>query len=194
MSEQSALDNTAAKLGIPTDWLSKLINFESAGSWDPKIKNPISGAMGLIQFLPSTARSMGYVDAQDLVDKYPTIETQVQGPVYDYLRALAPFPTEQSLYMAVFNPASRNVPIDTVFSATIQANNPGIVTVADYINKVNSKLNTFLLHTTPVKIGGILLVLAGLGYLIYTQYKKEAVSWEEVNPKNSTEQQIIVEE
>jgi soluble lytic murein transglycosylase-like protein len=57
-NEWSALKDTAADLGMSWEPLYKLINFESA--WDPKAKNPASGARGLIQFMPSTARDMGY--------------------------------------------------------------------------------------------------------------------------------------
>jgi len=54
----SALKATAAKLNMSWEPLYKLINFES--TWDPEARNKISGARGLIQFMPSTARDMGY--------------------------------------------------------------------------------------------------------------------------------------
>jgi soluble lytic murein transglycosylase-like protein len=56
--EWSALKDTAAKLNMSWEPLYKLINFES--TWDPEARNEISGARGLIQFMPSTARDMGY--------------------------------------------------------------------------------------------------------------------------------------
>lgn len=56
--EWTALKDVAADLGMSWEPLYKLINFESG--WDPKARNPRSGARGLIQFMPSTARSMGY--------------------------------------------------------------------------------------------------------------------------------------
>ena len=37
--------------------LANLINFESAGTFKSDVKNPISGATGLIQFMPKTGRS-----------------------------------------------------------------------------------------------------------------------------------------
>ena len=57
-SEWTALKDTAASLGMSWQPLYKLINFESR--WDPKARNPSSGARGLIQFMPSTAEGMGY--------------------------------------------------------------------------------------------------------------------------------------
>lgn len=57
-AEWTALKDTAANLGMSWEPLYKLINFESG--WDPKARNPRSGARGLIQFMPRTAASMGY--------------------------------------------------------------------------------------------------------------------------------------
>jgi hypothetical protein len=46
-------------LGIKPDWLMHLIYFESAKTFSPSVKNPISGATGLIQFMPQTAQGLG---------------------------------------------------------------------------------------------------------------------------------------
>lgn len=59
--EQAALDDTATALGLDSDTLYKQINFESG--WNPQATNPYSGARGLIQFMPSTAKWMGYAAA-----------------------------------------------------------------------------------------------------------------------------------
>lgn len=58
-NEEKTLTDLAAKLGTPRDSLYKLINFES--SWDPLATNPYSGARGLVQFMPKTAKNMGYI-------------------------------------------------------------------------------------------------------------------------------------
>ena len=60
-SEWTALKDTASRLGTNYNSLYKLINFESG--WNPKATNPISGARGLIQFMPSTAFGMGFAGA-----------------------------------------------------------------------------------------------------------------------------------
>ena len=44
-------------LGINPNWLMFVMRWES--SLNPAAVNPISGATGLIQFLPSTAKSLG---------------------------------------------------------------------------------------------------------------------------------------
>jgi len=58
--EMTALTDLAKKIGTSTDSLYKLINFESG--WNPAARNKISGARGLIQFMPSTARWLGFKD------------------------------------------------------------------------------------------------------------------------------------
>ena len=132
--ETTALNTVADTLSIPVAWLNNLISFES--DWNPKAVNNSSGASGLIQFMDKTAQGLGYASASALVSQYPDRQSQLLGPVLTYLSAYKPFPTEQSLYMAVFYPKARNWPADTDFSAQVQAANPGIKTVQDYINKV----------------------------------------------------------
>ncbi len=68
----------AAKLGISPDWLMVVFKIES--SMNSRAVNPKSQAVGLIQFMPSTARSLGTspealkamsnVDQLDYVYKY----------------------------------------------------------------------------------------------------------------------------
>lgn len=47
----------AAQLGIPADWLMVVFKIESV--INSRAVNPMSGAVGLIQFMPATARSLG---------------------------------------------------------------------------------------------------------------------------------------
>lgn len=173
MDKQTALETVSSSLGIPSKWLDDLIKFESA--WNPAAKNPISGAQGLIQFTNTTAQVMGYKDAGDLVSKFPDSAAQLMGPVYVYLSKYKPFPTAQSLYMAVFYPAARNWSPETAFSSAIQALNPGIKTVADYIKKVEKA-------DTGIKIA-VVLMSAVAAYFIYTHFFKGVDAWEqEKNP------------
>lgn len=125
------------KLNANPEHLFQLISFESG--WNPTIKNPTSSARGLIQFIDSTAKGMGYAGSADLVAKHPTISSQLTTPVYNYLKPMMPFPTKQSLYMAVFYPAYRNKPADTLFPANVRKANPGIDTPADYIAYVDRR-------------------------------------------------------
>jgi soluble lytic murein transglycosylase-like protein len=76
--------------------------------------------------------------ADTLVTKFPDRISQLQGPVYNYLKKGMPYTgDDQDLYMQVFYPKARSWSSDTTFSAAVQKVNPGIVTVADYVNLVN---------------------------------------------------------
>lgn len=49
----------AARLGLEVDHLMAVMAFETGETFDPAIRNPLSGATGLIQFMPATARRLG---------------------------------------------------------------------------------------------------------------------------------------
>jgi len=152
-----ALQEVSASLGIDPMDLYNLIKFES--NWNPQAKNPNSSARGLIQFTDKTAQSLGYKDSLDLVTKNKSIESQLYFPVLQYLSKFKPFPTKQSLYMSVFYPVARNWPLSKEFPDTVKKVNPGIVTVADYINKIDKK--------AVAGISGGLLSLMVLGLIFF---------------------------
>ena len=160
--ENESLERVSAALGVPKKHLYRLINFESR--FKPDIKNKLSSARGLIQFINSTARSLGYKDSLDLVQKNPTIQSQLEGPVFKYLNKYKPFPTEQSLYMAVFYPKARYWYQYKQFPKNVQKVNPGIKTPADYVNKVKGIKRS--------GIAGTLLLVTGLLLLIFTKERK----------------------
>ncbi len=165
----------AGKLNIPAQWLDGVIAFESR--YNPVAQNPIPYnqakvdkgeeapryARGLIQFIDSTAQSLGFLDSLDLITRLPDFDAQMDRAVLPYFLKYAPFTSEQDVYMSVFYPAYRKVPPSTEFSAAVQRVNPGIRTVQDYINKVNMAVASRRL----IPMGkSILLALAGAG-LIY---------------------------
>lgn len=151
-----ALNEVSAKLNIHNPlWLKDLIYFETASTNNPKIKNPLSSARGLIQFINSTAQELGYPGgSKELVEKYPTYSSQLKGPVYEYLKRYAPYNQEYQLYMAVFYPAARKYPPnmsfkeifkkrypkrwESMYKTFIKAN-PGILTPAHYVAYLKKK-------------------------------------------------------
>jgi len=181
MTKQDAINQVSSQLGIDPSWLINLIQFES--NWNPQATNSISGARGLIQFTNTTAKSMGYANANDLVTKYPDEVSQLLNPVYAYLSKMVPYPTAQSLYMAVFYPAARSWSPNTAFNDSIQAVNPGIVTVQDYINKVNK--NAIVAKVKSVApVAGLVVLLAIGGFFLYKYLNKGAdESWTKKNPQ-----------
>lgn len=159
-AEQQVLFEISRALYIvDAQWLYDLINFESG--WDPQAKNPVSSARGLIQFIDSTARSLGATDSTTLVRLYPDRISQLQGPVYQYLSQYAPFLTKQSLAMSVFYPAYRNVDPDTAFPDSVIRVNPGIVTPRHYLDMVFGIKKEVPL----IMIGGL---IAGLAYVFFS--------------------------
>jgi len=168
-TEQLALINTALQLGINPDDLYALIDFESR--WNPVAKNPDSSARGLIQFIDSTAKDLGYENSLDLVTKNPTIETQLKGPVYEYLKQWIPYTGKQSLYMAVFYPTARTWPPEKEFPEWVQNNNPGIDTVQSYMDKVKPFELTENKPSNLLLSGAVALVGLGL-FFIYSFSKK----------------------
>lgn len=55
----NSVKTTSSNLQIQPDWLLRVIDFETASTWSPQIRNPGSTATGLIQFLDSTAKGIG---------------------------------------------------------------------------------------------------------------------------------------
>lgn len=157
----SILQSVSSSLGVDSTWLKALISFESG--WNPAAQNKLSGARGLIQFTNTTAKDLGYASADDLYNKFPTADAQLQGPVLSYLSKYKPFTTKQSLYMAVFYPKARTWTLDTAFSDSIQKLNPGVKTVGDYVNKVERRLGV-----KTIAAGTAILLL--LAFILFRKY------------------------
>lgn len=156
-----ALDSTASLLGMNREWLYNVIMMES--TWNPAAYNS-SGAIGLIQFMPKTLKDFGMLSPalaarvpdddrkvpedvkasvkKEFLAKFPDVVSQLFGPVTTYFKRYRTYPTEQSVYMTVFYPKNREASLDTVFNARVQAQNPGIKTVGDYVAKVQSRSRT----------------------------------------------------
>jgi len=58
-AERYKLIQVAQAVGADPDLLAATISLETGGTFSPAISNPRTSATGLIQFLPSTARSLG---------------------------------------------------------------------------------------------------------------------------------------
>lgn len=95
----------SCQLGIDANWLMFVMYFESR-LWEQAV-NPISGATGLIQFMPSTARSLGTTVEQ--LKKMTNVEQ------LDYvLKYLRPHKGRMhswvDVYLAVFYPVAMGKP------------------------------------------------------------------------------------
>jgi hypothetical protein len=162
-TERAVLELISARLKALPEDLYKLINFES--KWNPVAKNPRSTARGLLQFTDSTARSLGYKNSFDLVNKNPTVIDQLY-VVEKYLSRYSPFVNKQSLYMSVFYPAAQKWNMNQQFPEGIQLVNPGIKTPADYMSMVDG-VKTSNRYFVPI-IGVIILL-----YILTIRRKRE---------------------
>lgn len=116
------------KLDIDPNWLMAVMNLETGGTFSPSIQNKTSGATGLIQFIPSTAKSLGTttsalskmsnVQQLDYVYKYLA---QYKSKLVNYI----------DLYLAVFFPIAMTktdsyvIQSDTLSASKIAAQNAG---------------------------------------------------------------------
>ena len=182
---ENALNQVASLLKMNPAWLYNVIMLESA--WNPNAYNN-SGAVGLIQFMPKTLKDYGMLSSQlaakiptgniavpesvkqsvrtEFLAKYPDVISQLQGPVLKYFQRYRTFPTEQSVYLSVFYPAYRDASLDTAFSSKVQAQNPGIKTVGDYVALVQSKVRNKDM-IAKVKTPLSLLAIAAIGAIGY---------------------------
>ena len=119
-------------------WLANLINFESAGRWSSSVQNPNSGATGLIQFMPSTARGMGttteYLASLSELEQMDWVEEYIAGRIKSH----GPLNSHIDLYMAIFYPVSIGNP-DYQFPSNVVAANNGIQTPRQYAAKADER-------------------------------------------------------
>ena len=110
-------------LNIEEDWLMFVMYFESAKSFRANKVNPVSGATGLIQLMPATARALGTTTSA--LAKMTNV--QQLDYVYQYLK---PYRLKMNswidVYLAVFYPKAMNKGDNFTIEADIVARqNPG---------------------------------------------------------------------
>ena len=101
------VEEVANNLGMDPAFLANAMFFESAYTFDPSVIQPDSGAVGLIQFIPSTAESLGVtteelagmsaVDQMDKVQEYFELERvggQMEGKIW----------TQEDVFMGIYFP------------------------------------------------------------------------------------------
>lgn len=125
------------------------MSFETGGTFDPSLRNRI-GATGLIQFIPSTARSLGTTtDALGALTRTQQMDWVLKyfqaGPISKLKKV-----TIEDLYMAILWPVAVGKPLDyRLFEAGTKAyqqnpldiGNKGYVTKADAATKVKAHVN-----------------------------------------------------
>jgi hypothetical protein len=137
----------SAELDIDPNYLMAAMAFESARTFSANIENPYSGAVGLIQFMPSTARGLGTSTA--------ALKRMNAVAQLDYVRRyFLPYKGRlkdlSDLYMAILWPRAIGKPSSHVLFAQgskeyrqnkgLDVNTDGVVTKVEAANKVHQHL------------------------------------------------------
>lgn len=137
-------------LGVEPDYLMACIAFESAETFSPSIKNAAgSGATGLIQFMPDTARGLGTTTAALAA---MSAEQQLEWVLAYFLPYKGRLKTLADMYMAILWPAGigkadgwtlwdkASRPTTYRQNAGLDLNKDGKITKAEAAAKVLAKL------------------------------------------------------
>lgn len=135
------------RLGCDPNHLMSAMAFETGERFSSDVRNKASGATGLIQFMPATAKALGTttdalaamnaVDQLDYVEKYLRPYTGRMKTLSDvYMTILWPAAVGKLESMVLFAAPSKRYEQN----AGLDANKDGTVTKAEAAAKVNAKL------------------------------------------------------
>jgi hypothetical protein len=137
----------AARLGASADHLMAAMAFETAETFSPSIRNKDTGATGLIQFMPSTAESLG--TSTELLAAM-SAEEQLDYVERYFARKKGPFASLADVYMAILWPRAIGKPDTFILFAKgskayaqnsgLDLNADGAVTKHEAAAKVERKL------------------------------------------------------
>lgn len=133
-------------LNIDPRWLMIVMYNESG--LNPKAKNPLSTATGLIQFMESTAKVLGTTTA----NIYNMTNLQQLDLVKKYISSYAPLiKSVGDAYLAVFYPLALKKSLNYIFPENVvkvnrifDLNKDGILTKQEFLNYVNQKYQKYL--------------------------------------------------
>ena len=152
----------AADLETDPNFLMAIMSFESGHSFSPKKKSPVSGATGLIQFMPKTAVDLG-TSIQKL--EKMTAEEQLDVVAQYFKRFKGRMKTLEDAYMAVLFPKAVGKGSDFVLfkkpsiqfrqNKGLDIDGDGSITVREAAQRVRAGLgvNTTLAEVIVLKRG-----------------------------------------
>lgn len=171
-------------LGVNPDWIASIMSFETGGTFSPSVQNPYSKATGLIQFMSSTAKSLGTT----LEDLKVMSDVEQLDWVYRYF---LPFKGRMrsldDTYLAVFMPTQIGKSSDSVVAsegsavytqnAGFDREQKGYFTVGDITGAIRGVYNAGVARgRIPVGVaiaaGGGGLALLGFGLGAWYLWKK----------------------
>ncbi|KDD40746.1 hypothetical protein L532_4284 [Bordetella bronchiseptica OSU095] len=143
----------AQRLGFDPNWIMSVIAFETGRSFLPSTRNKQSGATGLIQFIPSTARGLG-TTTQALANMTAVQQLEY---VYEYFRPKASqIRNLADCYMQVLWPVAVGKPdsyvlwtsgsIEYTQNRGLDANHDGTITKGEAAERVERMFKEGLAH------------------------------------------------
>lgn len=156
------MDRVAKKYNVNRNDLYGVMDHESAGTFSPGVKNKTSGATGLIQFMPNTAKELGTTTSElakmTRAEQMKYVDKYFKGHGLGKVNS----PTLDDLYMTVFTPAAVGKSADTILydknskkrnakglnaydqnsgMDTRTGNNDGLIQVREVTQAVRSTMN-----------------------------------------------------
>ncbi|MYM56920.1 Calx-beta domain-containing protein [Thalassovita mangrovi] len=110
---QQAIIDLAEKYAIPAAYLLAIMDFETAGTFSPSLQNPISGAVGLLQFT-QIGISGWDVTLEQLAAMSAAQQMEWVEMYFDRYIAPGSAPSVSDLYMSVLWPVAADQPDDYV--------------------------------------------------------------------------------
>lgn len=140
------IESTARAVGTRPEWLAAVMSLETNGTFSPSIRNPVSKAVGLIQFTNTTAGRLGTTTNKlaelSAVGQLPWVqrylETVSRGAWPDDPRPVA-LDTLQRLAFSVFWLPGRTVPLSTSLPDHLRAGNP-FDEIGEYLGFIRSRM------------------------------------------------------
>lgn len=123
----------AERLKIDPAWLANVVYFESRGN--PAAVNKRTGATGLIQFMPATAKGLGTTTRE--LAKLSGAKQLVYVERF-LVRFRGRMTSQTDVYAAVFYPAAVGKGDGFVLPERVQKANNGIRTIGDYAARANA--------------------------------------------------------
>ncbi len=137
---RSALAEMAVGLGLNPSYIAAAMAIETGRTFSPSIQNPFTGAVGLIQFMPATARAMG-TSVEALKSMSATAQLAYVKRFFEPYLGRIREDVPGDYYLAVFYPAYIGRPATTVIfssgdtgyaqNAGLDRNGDGVITVGD---------------------------------------------------------------
>lgn len=153
----SEVTEMATRLKVQPEWLMVVMRFETGSSFRPNIRNKYSGAVGLIQFIPTTASHLGtttgHLSGLSAVEQLKWVEKYFK-PYCGRMN------NPYDVYIVVFAPRFLGCPDHTVlyrrhgktaldrrrysYNRVLDTNRDGLITITD----VKSQIRRFVPETT----------------------------------------------